>query len=131
MKDIEQYLRDNAPETPSEGQFLIETNARLNAVEGIKKTVDGERRNGRIALIVALAAGLVLGCLRRTAPPSPGSWRPCRTSANSCSAASPCWPSHSASYPCAKKKKCYETLPAFVPGRAGNQTDYKLIITRR
>lgn len=63
MKDIEQYLRDNAPETPSEGQFLIETNARLNAVEGIKKTVDSERRNGRIALIAALAAGLVLGCL--------------------------------------------------------------------
>ena len=63
MKDIEQYLRDNAPETPAEGQFLIETNARLNAVEGIKKTVDGERRRGRIALIVALAAGLVRGCL--------------------------------------------------------------------
>ena len=63
MKDIEQYLRDNAPETPAEGQFMIETNARLNAVEGIKKTVDGERRRGRITLIIALAAGLVLGCL--------------------------------------------------------------------
>lgn len=63
MKDIEQFLRENAPEMPEEGQFMIETNARLNAVEGIKKTVDGERRNGRIALIVALAAGLVLGCV--------------------------------------------------------------------
>lgn len=63
MKDIEQYLRENAQEMPAEGQFMIETNARLNAVEGIKKTVDGERRNGRIALIVALAAGLVLGCV--------------------------------------------------------------------
>lgn len=63
MKDIEQYLRDNAPETPAEGQFMIETNARLNAVEGIKATVDGERRRGRIALIVALVTGLVLGCL--------------------------------------------------------------------
>ncbi len=63
MKDIEQFLRENAPEMPDEGQFMIETNARLNAVEGIKKTVDGERRNGRIALIVALAAGLVLGCV--------------------------------------------------------------------
>lgn len=63
MKDIEQYLRENKPDTPAEGQFMIETNARLNAVEGIKKTVDGERRNGRIALIVALAAGLVLGCV--------------------------------------------------------------------
>ena len=63
MKDIEQFLRENAPETPDEGQFLIETNARLNAVEGIKKTVDGERRRGRIALIIALAAGLVIGCV--------------------------------------------------------------------
>ena len=48
MKDLEQFLRDNAPETPEEGQFLLETNARLDAVEGIKKTVDGERRRGRI-----------------------------------------------------------------------------------
>jgi hypothetical protein len=63
MKDIEQFLRDNAPETPAEGQFIIETNARLNAVEGIKKEVDGVHRRGRIALIIALAAGLVLGCV--------------------------------------------------------------------
>ena len=63
MKDIEQYLRENAPQTPEEDQFLIETNARLDAVEGIKKTVDGERRHWRITLIVTLATGLVLGCL--------------------------------------------------------------------
>ena len=63
MKDIEQYLRENAPEAPDEGQFMIETNARLNAVEGIKETVDGENRRWRIALIVALAAGLALGCI--------------------------------------------------------------------
>ena len=63
MKDIEQFLRENAPETPEEGQFLIETNARLDAVEGIKKTVDGERRHWRKALVIALAAGLVLGSL--------------------------------------------------------------------
>ena len=63
MKDIEQFLRENAPETPEEGQFLIETNARLSAVEGIKKTVDGEHRRGRIALIITLICGLVIGCL--------------------------------------------------------------------
>ena len=63
MNDIEQYLRDNAPEIPEEGQFLLETNARLDSVEGIKKTVDGEHRRWRKALVVALAIGLVLGCL--------------------------------------------------------------------
>ena len=63
MKDIEQFLRENAPETPDEGQFLIETNARLDSVEGIKKTVDGEHRRWRKALVVTLAIGLVLGCL--------------------------------------------------------------------
>ena len=62
MKDFEQFLRENAPEIPDEGQFMIETHARLNAVEGIKKTVDGENHRWRIALIIALAAGLVLGC---------------------------------------------------------------------
>ena len=63
MKDIEQFLRDNAPETPDEGQFLIETNARLDSVEGIKKTVDGERRRWRKALVITLVIGLALGCL--------------------------------------------------------------------
>lgn len=62
MKDIEQFLRDNAPGTPDEGQFMIETSARLNAVEGIKKTVDGENRRWRLTLIIALLAGLLLGC---------------------------------------------------------------------
>ncbi|MBR3012278.1 MAG: hypothetical protein IKH60_03020 [Bacteroidales bacterium] len=63
MKDLDRFLRENAPETPEEGQFLIETNARLDSVEGIKKTVDGENRRWRVALIIALAAGLVLGCI--------------------------------------------------------------------
>ncbi|MBQ6087214.1 MAG: hypothetical protein IJK96_04055 [Bacteroidales bacterium] len=63
MKDIEQYLRENVPEIPEEGQFLIETNARLSLAEGIKKTVDEERRHWRIALTVALASSLALGCV--------------------------------------------------------------------
>ena len=61
MKDLEQFLRDNKPETPDEGQFMIEMNARLNQVEGIKQTVDGENRRWRKALIITLVAGLVLG----------------------------------------------------------------------
>jgi len=63
MMDIEQYLRDNKPEMPEEGQFLVETNARLCNVEGVKKCVDEDRHRGRVALIIALGAGLVLGCL--------------------------------------------------------------------
>lgn len=63
MMDIEQYLRDNKPDMPEEGQFLVETNARLRNVEGVKKCVDEDRHHGRMALIIALGAGLVLGCL--------------------------------------------------------------------
>jgi len=61
--DLEQYLRQNKPETPDEGQFLIETNARLDQVEGIKQTVDAEHRRGRKVLVIALVGGLVLGSL--------------------------------------------------------------------
>lgn len=63
MMDIEQYLRENKPEMPEEGQFLIETNMRLNNVEGIKKCVDEDRHRGRTALRVALVAGFILGCI--------------------------------------------------------------------
>lgn len=63
MNDIEKYLRDNRPDTPAEDSFLIEMNARLNDVEGIKSTVDSERRRGRIALVAALVVGLVAGAL--------------------------------------------------------------------
>ena len=63
MMDIEQYLRDNKPEMPEEGQFLVEPNARLCNVEGVKKCVDEDRHRGRVALMIALGAGLVFGCL--------------------------------------------------------------------
>ena len=63
MMDIEHYLRDNKPEMPEEGQFLVETNARLCNVEGVKKCVDEDRHQGRMALVIALAVGLALGCL--------------------------------------------------------------------
>ncbi|MCR5709734.1 MAG: hypothetical protein K6G79_04560 [Bacteroidales bacterium] len=63
MNDFEKYLRDNRLEAPAEDQFLIETNARLNSVEGIKRTVDSERRRGRVAVVVALVTGLVAGVL--------------------------------------------------------------------
>lgn len=39
------------------------TNARLNAVEGIKQTVDGEHCRLRRAVIIALTAGLVLAAM--------------------------------------------------------------------
>jgi hypothetical protein len=63
MKDIEQILRDNRPEIPDEGAFLIETNARLSQVEGIKSEVDAQKRRWRKALFAALVAGLVVGTL--------------------------------------------------------------------
>ena len=64
MKDIEQFLRENVPETPDEGQFLIETNARMDSVEGIKKTVDGEYMARASAVFNASAtASMPLGSL--------------------------------------------------------------------
>lgn len=63
MMDIEQYLRENKPELPDEGQFLIETNARLNNVEGIRRCVQTEHHRGRAALTFALIGGFIFGCL--------------------------------------------------------------------
>ncbi|MGN1233552.1 MAG: hypothetical protein ACI4UJ_08940 [Candidatus Cryptobacteroides sp.] len=63
MMDIEKYLRENKPGLPEEGQFLINTNARLDKVEGIKECVDSEQRRNRKILAAILVIGLVLGCI--------------------------------------------------------------------
>jgi hypothetical protein len=43
--------------------FLLETQRRMDQVEGIKAEVDRQRSHGRVALIVALVAGLAVGVL--------------------------------------------------------------------
>ena len=63
MNDIEQFLRENRPQQPSEGDFMIEVNSRLEAVERVKQAVSAERRRSRALLLAALAAGLLVGCL--------------------------------------------------------------------
>ena len=61
MNDLEQYLKDNRPVVKDDPTFILETQRRMDAVEGIKGEVDRQRRHGRRALIVALFAGLVIG----------------------------------------------------------------------
>lgn len=61
MNDLEQYLKDNRPVVKDDPTFILETQRRMEAVEGIKGEVDRQRRHGRRALIVALFAGLVIG----------------------------------------------------------------------
>lgn len=61
--DMEKFLRDNQPELPEEGEFLIETNARLSNMEGLKNFVDADRQRGRMAILIALSSGLILGFL--------------------------------------------------------------------
>ena len=63
MNEIDNYLREHKPAVKEDPTFLLETKRRLDAVEGIKAEVDRQRSNGRIALIIALAAGLTVGVL--------------------------------------------------------------------
>lgn len=63
MKDIEEFLRENKPVAKEDPTFILETNRRLEQVEGIKAEVDRQRKNGRAALVITLAAGLALGVL--------------------------------------------------------------------
>ena len=61
MKEIEDFLRENKPTVKNDPTFILETMHRMDQVEGIKAEVDRQRKNGRKALILALAAGLVIG----------------------------------------------------------------------
>ena len=61
MKEIEDFLRENKPQVKNDPTFILETRRRLDQVEGIKAEVDRQRHHGRVALIVALCAGLAIG----------------------------------------------------------------------
>jgi hypothetical protein len=60
-QQIEEFLRNNRPEVNDDPTFLLETQRRMRAVEGIKGEVDRQRHSGRLALILALAIGLAVG----------------------------------------------------------------------
>ena len=60
-QQIEEFLRNNRPEVNDDPTFLLETQRRMCAVEGIKGEVDRQRHSGRLALILALAIGLAVG----------------------------------------------------------------------
>lgn len=61
MKEIEDFLRENKPVVKDDPTFILEARRRMEAVEGIKAEVDRQRSYGRMALIIALFAGLFLG----------------------------------------------------------------------
>lgn len=61
--DIETLLRENKPHVKDNPTFLLEVQHKMRAVDGIKSEVDRQRRYGRQALVIALVAGLVLGCI--------------------------------------------------------------------
>ena len=61
MKEIEDFLRENKPVVKDDPTFILEARRRMEAVEGIKAEVDRQRCYGRMALIIALFAGLFLG----------------------------------------------------------------------
>ena len=67
MKEIEDFLRENKPQVKKDPTFILETRRRLEQVEGIKSEVDRQRHHGRVALIVALCAGLTIGHRRHSA----------------------------------------------------------------
>ena len=62
-KDIESFLRKNRPQVKDNPTFLLEVQRKMREVEGIKSEVDRQRKYGRIALVVTLVFGLLLGAL--------------------------------------------------------------------
>ena len=64
--DIESLLRANKPQVKDNPTFLLEVQQKMRAVDGIKSEVDRQRRYGHQALVIALAAGLVLGSIVAT-----------------------------------------------------------------
>ena len=62
-KDIESFLRENRPQVKDNPTFLLEVQRKMREVEGIKSEVDRHRKYGRIALVVTLVFGLLLGAL--------------------------------------------------------------------
>ena len=61
--DLESLLRENRPHVKDNPTFLLEVQHKMRAVDGIKSEVDRQRRYGHQALVIALVAGLVLGCI--------------------------------------------------------------------
>ena len=62
-KDIESFMRENRPQVKDNPTFLLEVQRKMREVEGIKSEVDRQRKYGRIALVVTLVFGLLLGAL--------------------------------------------------------------------
>lgn len=61
MKEIEDFLKDNKPQVKDDPAFILKAQRRMEQVEGIKAEVDRQRCYGRVALIIALVAGLAIG----------------------------------------------------------------------
>lgn len=62
-KDIESFLRENRPQVKDNPTFLLEVQRKMREVEGIKSEVDRQRKYGKIALVITLVFGLLLGAL--------------------------------------------------------------------
>lgn len=62
-QQLDSFLKENRPRVESDPTFIQETRRRMTEVEGIKAEVDRTRTSGRVALIVALATGIVVGAV--------------------------------------------------------------------